>query len=58
MSEAGAAAKRISGEEIERQKQFCAEVRRLNEGRPGGPPLACIQTYGCQQNEDAPRDGL
>ena len=51
MSEAGAAAKRISGEEIERQKQFCAEVRRLNEGRPGGPPLACIQTYGCQQNE-------
>jgi len=43
--------KRISAEEIARQRQFCAEVRRLNEGRPGGPPLACIQTYGCQQNE-------
>ena len=44
-------AKRISPEEIARQRQFCAEVRNLNEGRPGGPPRACIQTYGCQQNE-------
>ena len=50
MSDAMGAAKRIAAEEIERQKQFCAEIRKLNEGRPGGLPLACTQTYGCQQN--------
>ena len=33
------------------------ETRDLNNsaqtggcGLPGGPPLACVQTYGCQQN--------
>ena len=51
MSDTRGTTKRISAEEIERQKQFCAEIRKMNEGRPGGPPLAYTQTYGCQQNE-------
>ncbi len=51
MSDTRGTTKRISAEEIERQMQFCAEIRKLNEGRPGGPPLAYTQTYGCQQNE-------
>ena len=51
MSDTRGTTKRISPEEIERQKQFCAEIRKLNEQRPGGPPLAYTQTYGCQQNE-------
>ena len=51
MSDTRGTTKRISAEEIERQKQFCAEIRKLNEERPGGPPLAYTQTYGCQQNE-------
>ena len=50
MSDAMGTANRIAAEEIERQKQFCAEIRKLNEGRPGGLPLAYTQTYGCQQN--------
>ncbi|MBD5149704.1 MAG: tRNA (N6-isopentenyl adenosine(37)-C2)-methylthiotransferase MiaB [Oscillibacter sp.] len=50
MSDTRETAKRIGAEEIERQKQFCAKIRKMNEGRPGGPPLAYTQTYGCQQN--------
>ena len=41
---------RISQEDIGRQLRFCEKLRELNEARPGGPPLACVQTYGCQQN--------
>ena len=51
MGDATAVTTRLGAEEIHRQKQFCAQIRGLNEGRPGGPPLACVQTYGCQQNE-------
>ena len=51
MSDTNGTTGRISSEEIKHQKQFCAEISELNEGRPGGPPLACVQTYGCQQNE-------
>ena len=51
MSDTRGTTQRISAEEIERQMQFCAEIRKMNEGRPGGPPLAYTQTYGCQQNE-------
>lgn len=51
MSDTRGTTKRLSAEEIQHQKQFCAEIKKLNEGRPGGPPLACVQTYGCQQNE-------
>ena len=41
---------RISEEDIQRQLRFCGEIRTLCQGRPEGPPLACVQTYGCQQN--------
>ena len=43
--------RRITPEEIEQQKRYCQEIRKHFEGRPGGPPLAYTQTYGCQQNE-------
>ena len=43
--------RRIAPEEIEQQKQYCREIKQLFEGRPGGPPLAYTQTFGCQQNE-------
>ena len=42
--------RRITPEEIEQQKQYCREIKKLFEGRPGGPPLAYTQTFGCQQN--------
>ena len=40
----------IPAEDIQRQKQYCAELRGRNAGRPA-PPLAYVDTYGCQQNE-------
>lgn len=39
--------RRIAPEEIEQQKQYCREIKQLFEGRPGGPPLAYTQTFGC-----------
>ena len=40
----------IPAEDIQRQKEYCAELRALNAQRPA-PPLAYVDTYGCQQNE-------
>ncbi len=40
----------IPAEDIQRQKEFCAEVRAMNERLPR-VPLAWVDTYGCQQNE-------
>ena len=40
----------IPAEDIRRQKEYCAELRALNARRPA-PPLAYVDTYGCQQNE-------
>ena len=40
----------IPAEDIQRQKEYCAELRVLNAQRPA-PPLAYVDTYGCQQNE-------
>lgn len=40
----------IPAEDIQRQKEYCAELRGLNARRPT-PPLAYVDTYGCQQNE-------
>ena len=40
----------IAREDIERQMGYCAEIRALHEARPT-PPLAFVDTYGCQQNE-------
>ena len=36
--------------DIARQKEFCAQVRALNEQK-AHTPLAYVDTYGCQQNE-------
>lgn len=40
----------ISQEEIARQLALCDEVRELLDRHPGAR-LACVDTYGCQQNE-------
>ncbi len=41
----------ISSEELERQQPFIQQVRQFYEDRrPGVSPLACVRTYGCQQN--------
>ena len=40
----------ISQEEIARQLALCDEVRGLLDRHPG-ERLACVDTYGCQQNE-------
>ena len=41
--------KEIPQSEIERQLYICAEVRQAFEGRQ---PLAFVDTFGCQQNEE------
>ena len=40
----------IPAEDIQRQKEYCAELRALNARLPA-PPKAWVDTYGCQQNE-------
>ena len=40
----------IPPEDIARQKEYCAGLRRHNAQRPT-PPLPYVGTYGCQQNE-------
>ena len=40
----------IPAEDIQRQKEYCAELQALNAQRPA-PPRAYVDTYGCQQNE-------
>ena len=40
----------ISREDIARQMDYCHAVAQLNAQRPQ-PPLAFVDTYGCQQNE-------
>ena len=40
----------IPAEDIQRQKEYCNQLRALNAQRPA-PPLAYVDTYGCQQNE-------
>ena len=36
--------------DIDRQLSFCREIAQINAARPQ-PPLAFVDTYGCQQNE-------
>ena len=36
--------------DIDRQLSFCWEIAQINAARPQ-PPLAFVDTYGCQQNE-------
>ena len=40
----------VPEEDICRQKEYCDELRSLNAQRDT-PPLAYVDTYGCQQNE-------
>ena len=40
----------IPMEEIARQREICARLRETFS-RPDRPPLALVDTYGCQQNE-------
>ncbi len=41
----------ISPEVLEQQKEFAARVRERYEiEKPSMQPLACVRTYGCQQN--------
>ena len=41
---------KISPEEIARQRDYCHKILERNAARPA-PPLAFVDTYGCQQNE-------
>jgi tRNA-2-methylthio-N6-dimethylallyladenosine synthase len=41
---------RISQEEIRNQLAYCDQIRQWLDQRPG-VRLACVDTYGCQQNE-------
>ena len=40
----------ISPADIDRQKQYCLEIKEVYAAR-GVTPLAFVDTYGCQQNE-------
>lgn len=42
--------KKVSEEELETQKQFAHKVNELTSKRYQSKPLACVVTYGCQQN--------
>lgn len=36
----------IPAEDIQKQKEYCAEIRALNQ-QLAGTPLAYVDTYGC-----------
>ena len=40
----------ISPDDIVRQKEYCKQVKTMNDTL-AAPPLAFVDTYGCQQNE-------
>ena len=42
--------KKVSDEELEVQRQFAHKVNELTSKRYSSKPLACVVTYGCQQN--------
>lgn len=42
--------KKVSDEELEMQRQFAHKVNELTSKRYSSKPLACVVTYGCQQN--------
>lgn len=43
--------KRIDPHDIARQLNYCDQVRALLDQKIPGERLACVDTYGCQQNE-------
>ncbi len=40
----------VSDYELLRQREFCTKVNSVISKRYSAPPLACVVTYGCQQN--------
>ena len=43
--------RKITAEELEKQRPFTEKVRQhYMEFKADGPPLACVRTFGCQQN--------
>lgn len=42
--------KKVSEEELDAQKKFAHKVNELTSKRYSSKPLACVVTYGCQQN--------
>jgi hypothetical protein len=40
----------VSEYELMRQREFCSKVNSVISKRYSAPPLACVVTYGCQQN--------
>lgn len=42
--------KKVSDEELEVQRQFAHKVNEITSKRYSSKPLACVVTYGCQQN--------
>ena len=44
------ATQRLTSQDIDRQREICAQLAELNAAR-ATPPLAFVDTYGCQQNE-------
>ncbi|MDE6111747.1 MAG: tRNA (N6-isopentenyl adenosine(37)-C2)-methylthiotransferase MiaB [Eubacterium sp.] len=40
----------VSENEIEKQQEFCKKTASVISKRYDGKPLACVVTYGCQQN--------
>ena len=43
--------KQISPEELDAQRQFCEKVRGFyQEQKAHASPIACVRTFGCQQN--------
>ena len=40
----------IPAEDVQRQREYCAQLRQLNDQKPA-PSRAYVDTYGCQQNE-------
>lgn len=40
----------VSEYELMRQREFCLKVNSVISKRYSAPPLACVVTYGCQQN--------
>lgn len=42
--------KKVSKEELDTQRGFVSKVSSLMKSRYEDKPLACVVTYGCQQN--------
>ena len=41
----------ISAEELQQQRPYSEKVRQhYIDKKPDSPPLACVRTFGCQQN--------